>query len=745
LDTLINGESKNIGQQDLQLSASAIVRPTQIVVEKFTDPEGSDQEFNFTITRNPGSVLINEFNLTDGMSNTTDVDHTTNGNKYEYSVVEADTPGWLLTNVTCVGTVQNQTASNLNFEIAEGEVVVCTFENEIQESFLKLVKEVDNGDGGNAAADDWTLFANASNPSNSTNDFSNLGGSGLFTKILPDIAYNLTESGPSDYTAGLWSCDDGTQVGNQITLIPGQNATCTINNDDDAPYLKLVKNVQNNSGGNATADDWTLNATADTDNERNFSTDGGSGNFELVFANNTYTLDEDMVEGYSSDGIWNCNGGNFTSPDKIQIPLGTNVTCTITNTDDPPMLRLVKDVQNDAGGNATADDWTLNATASDDTDTSFSNAGGSGTPQVVFANNTYTLSEEGGPSGYSSDLTWSCNGGSMPTNSSVIVGLGENVTCTIINQDVAPYLKLVKEVINDDGGNASAGNWTLFANSNNVANNTKDFANAGDAGVLTEVFANIVYNLTESEVDGYVFDGWECVDDNTNSTIPTSNQVTLDLGQNVTCTVTNNDVPAFLKIIKNTTDDSFDDRNFSFKFFITDANGKTTSENVVVPGGNHTGMSDIIMVPTGTYLYIGSALGSKGAMSLSRRLVRHATRTDPQAPQAIRPHLIETCQAVGLGQGDLRPRQGKRLFWNVDHLLDQPAVSLTHIIAIRSQRRLEAQLGQLLEKEPVTRIIEKGLGANDVTGNTHLLRVVGDEAWWAELPDKCRHLADSRV
>ena len=39
------------------------------------------------------------------------------------------------------------------------------------------------------------------------------------------------------------------------TLNEGQNAVCTITNDDVAPTLKLVKNVLNNNGGNAVADD----------------------------------------------------------------------------------------------------------------------------------------------------------------------------------------------------------------------------------------------------------------------------------------------------------------------------------------------------------------------------------------------------------------------------------------------------------------------------------------------------------
>lgn len=109
-----------------------------------------------------------------------------------------------------------------------------------------------------------------------------------------------------------------------------------------------------------------------------------------------------------------------------------------------------------------------------------------------------------------------------------------------------------------------------------------------------------------------------------------------------------------------------------------------------------------------------SALGQKGATSLGGRLVRHATRSEQKPPHDIRPHLIDHFPAQGLGQGDLRPQRGKTLYWNVDHLLDRDTVHLAHVIAIRSPKRLEAQLGQFLMQESTTQIIEAGLGANDV-------------------------------
>lgn len=93
---------------------------------------------------------------------------------------------------------------------------------------------------------------------------------------------------------------------------------------------------------------------------------------------------------------------------------------------------------------------------------------------------------------------------------------------------------------------------------------------------------------------------------------------------------------------------------------------------------------------------------------------------------------------VGLDHGDLRPKGGKHHKWNVDHLLDQSCVTLTAAYLIRWPRRVECGVGRLLMGDPATIAFEPRLGANDLPGSTHLLRVEADEAWWRELPQKLR-------
>ena len=129
----------------------------------------------------------------------------------------------------------------------------------------------------------------------------------------------------------------------------------------------------------------------------------------------------------------------------VSLGLGEAVTCTFVNDDDAPSLTLVKEVTNDNGGTAVASDWTLEAAGYNAAD-----------PQT----GTYDLSESG-PDGYT-QTSLTCDNAEGQV-SSVSLGLGEDVTCTFVNDDDAPSLTLVKEVTNDNGGTAAPGDWTLEA------------------------------------------------------------------------------------------------------------------------------------------------------------------------------------------------------------------------------------------------------------------------------------------
>lgn len=93
----------------------------------------------------------------------------------------------------------------------------------------------------------------------------------------------------------------------------------------------------------------------------------------------------------------------------------------------PSRLTLVKEV---VDGTASASDWTLSANGP----TPISGAGGVVAPVDIGA---YDLSESPGPAGYTAS-DWVCVGGTQTGPSSVEIGVGDDVVCTITNTATAP-------------------------------------------------------------------------------------------------------------------------------------------------------------------------------------------------------------------------------------------------------------------------------------------------------------------
>ena len=141
-----------------------------------------------------------------------------------------------------------------------------------------------------------------------------------------------------------------------------------------------------------------------------------------------------------------------------------------------------------------------------------------------------------------------------------------------------------------------------------------------------------------------------------------------------------------------------------------------------------------ILVPKGELLYVGSAMAQQGSMTLARRLLRHATRRDEGNPQQIQGAMLKVFEDVELGTVQLKPPDRKKLFWNVDYLLEEDVVDLSHVVILRTRSKFEDELAQFLEAEPKSCALAKGLGAHDSHGRTHILIFRETADWWRQLP-----------
>ena len=121
---------------------------------------------------------------------------------------------------------------------------------------------------------------------------------------------------------------------------------------------------------------------------------------------------------------------------------------------------MIKHVINDNGGSASAGAFTMHIQLGG-TDVSgkspFAGAESPGTQRTLNAG-SYVVSESGGPNGYAASISGACT-----TSGTVSLAPGDNKTCTITNDDIAPKLHLRKEITNDNGGGAAATDWTLHA------------------------------------------------------------------------------------------------------------------------------------------------------------------------------------------------------------------------------------------------------------------------------------------
>lgn len=103
----------------------------------------------------------------------------------------------------------------------------------------------------------------------------------------------------------------------------------------------------------------------------------------------------------------------------------------------------------------------------------------------------------------------------------------------------------------------------------------------------------------------------------------------------------------------------------------------------------------------------------------------------------IRDRLIDCFSfLLGLDKKDLPSKHEKKLHWHVDYLLDQPFADLKRLIGVCRIWNPEIIIGKILMEDLNTSVIEEGLGASDVSGNTHLLLFDGSEGWWQSLSKK---------
>ncbi len=267
-----------------------------------------------------------------------------------------------------------------------------------------------------------------------------------------------------------------------------------------ASTITVVKQVINDDTGAAVAGDFQMLVNGSP----------VAQGVATTFAPGNYTVTETGPAGYTTTFSGDCDANG-------QLALGNSQqkTCTVINDDNEPLpanLIVNKVVTNDNGGNNVVSDFSLTVDG---------NIVVNGATNV-FTPGLHTVSESG-VSGYVASFSGDCDNSGQVTLVS-----GQTKTCTITNDDLPANITLVKSVINDNGGTATPAGFTLRIDGVVRPNNTS-----------VAVTANTPHAINEDAKSGYSFvslTGTDCP-------AVLGGTATLNEGQSITCTITNDDNP----------------------------------------------------------------------------------------------------------------------------------------------------------------------------------------------------------
>jgi CSLREA domain-containing protein len=304
-----------------------------------------------------------------------------------------------------------------------------------------------------------------------------------------------------------------------------------------SPQLTVVTGVINDAGGTRSSADFTVHVRSGGQDVKGSPQPGSAtGTPYPLDAGKTYVVAADPVTGYSR-----AVGGDCDPKGAITLQEGQNRTCTVTANDIDPRLTVVTTVVNDNGG-------TL-APAGVQAHVLLPSGGEAlGSPQPGSAAGTsYTLdvgthTVSAAVTGYR--ITY---GGDCAGNGTVPLALADAKTCTITADDIAPTLRLITVVVNDDNGTAEPGDFDAH-----VRAGTRDVAGSpkpGDPnGTVYTLSAGTAYAVSAEGVPGYsATASGDCA---------ANGAITLNVGEAKQCTVTVDDGASTLTVITQVINDN---------------------------------------------------------------------------------------------------------------------------------------------------------------------------------------------
>ncbi len=357
---------------------------------------------------------------------------------------------------------------------------------------LVVFVHVINNDGGTMNASDFAVTVTAKDPSPAIFSGSETGT----TVTMKNSPYQVTELSVKGYNTSYSPGCSGRINNNEAK-------TCVITNDDMAPHLKVIKHVINDDGGTAVASDFWISLYGNNPVPNSFP--GSEEGVEIKINPGYYSVNEYGSFEYNTSYSAECSG---------LIEMGDNKTCIITNDDiQKAQLVVFKKVINDDGGIKEPYDFRLYVSNNGFLLSTF--PGSENGTNVTIYEGYYSIYEDYVPgySSYSSDCSGYVNG-------------GDTKICTITNDDLLPaHINVIKVVINDDSGNLSAPDFTLYVSGNGASPSVIQGSENGTDITIYPGYYSIYENYYNQYYTSYSTDCYSYINS----------------GENRTCIVTNND------------------------------------------------------------------------------------------------------------------------------------------------------------------------------------------------------------
>ncbi len=360
---------------------------------------------------------------------------------------------------------------------------------------------------------------------------------------------SITEAVNAGFTPDSVSCSGATPSGTaesfSVTVAPRAIISCTVINKAVTSKLTLKKNVAGLGGDVAPATAWTLNAggAAGWNGATTGSATTASTAKQTVAANTTFTLSETgPTEGYTA-GNWTCDSGvTVGDGNTISLGIGADVTCEITNTQQPAKLTVIKKNMGETILQGASfqlwEDVNGNGTLEPDTDEKVGATVSAGTYNwTSLAWGKYIVEEVTPPTGY--DLA-------DPAYQAVTLTAAETSTAAVLtfhNPQSLGALRITKTV-NDPNGGYTGGTSKTFSGTYNCGTGyTGSFSTLTTAlpVVISGIPAGRTCTVTETTPTGGLLNGsfsW-----GTPTYAPSS--VTIQAGETATIGITNPVVQRF--------------------------------------------------------------------------------------------------------------------------------------------------------------------------------------------------------